>query len=147
MKGQIVFIGLDAFPDKKLSGKVMQVANMGEQKPNSDAKVFEVTIELNEMDTTLRPGMTTSNKIIAETVKEVLYVPLECLHSQGDSITYVFKKSGLGIERQEVKVGKTNDNEAIIEDGLAENEKLYLSIPTNPEDKNLVLLSDLSDRE
>ena len=29
--GQIVEIGLDAFPDKKLTGKVIRVANVGEQ--------------------------------------------------------------------------------------------------------------------
>ena len=50
-------ISFDAFPDKKLTGKVIQIANVGEQKPNSDSKVFEVLIELNESDTTMRPGM------------------------------------------------------------------------------------------
>ncbi len=64
-QGQIVEIGLDAFPDKHLTGTVLEVANMGQQRPNSDAKVFEILIEINESDTTLRPGMTTSNNIVA----------------------------------------------------------------------------------
>ena len=41
------------------------VANVGEQRPNSDAKVFEVRVEIDGTDPTLRPSMTTSNKIIA----------------------------------------------------------------------------------
>lgn len=94
--GQPVKIGLDAFPDTKLNGEVIKVANVGEQKPNSDSKVFEVTVEIHKSDTTLRPAMTTSNTIISEVINQVVYIPLECLHSQGDSITYVMKKSRLG---------------------------------------------------
>ena len=88
-------ISFDAFPDKKLTGKVIGIANVGEQKPNSDSKVFEVLIEINESDTTMRPGMTTGNTIIADVVPEALIIPLEALHSQGDSISYVIKKVGL----------------------------------------------------
>ncbi|MBK8058422.1 MAG: hypothetical protein IPK33_11290 [Gemmatimonadetes bacterium] len=36
------------------------MANVGEQRPNADAKVFEVGVLLEQADTTLRPGMTTS---------------------------------------------------------------------------------------
>ena len=39
--GQKVEIGLDAFPDKKLTGVVTRVANVGEQRPNSDSKVLK----------------------------------------------------------------------------------------------------------
>lgn len=139
-EGQPVKIGLDAFPEKKLTGSVISVANVGEQKPNSDAKVFEVTIEVNESDTTLRPAMTTSNVIIADVVKDALFVPLESIHSQGDSLTYVFKKSGLGIVKQEVMTGKTNSNEVIVEKGLADNDLVMLSLPNDIEKKKLVLL-------
>ncbi|MFN8396960.1 MAG: efflux RND transporter periplasmic adaptor subunit, partial [Bacteroidia bacterium] len=62
--GQEVRVSLDASPDKKLTGKVTHVANVGEQRPNSDSKVFEVKIAINEKDSTLRPAMTTSNEII-----------------------------------------------------------------------------------
>jgi len=132
-KGQEVKIGLDAFPDKKLSGSVTNVANVGEQKPNSDAKVFEVTIKVNESDTTLRPAMTTSNLIIADVVEDVLFAPLECFHNQGDSVTYVFMKNGLDITKQEVLLGKTNDNDAVIEQGLKEGDMLFLSTPEGME--------------
>ncbi|MEM6522846.1 MAG: HlyD family secretion protein [Bacteroidota bacterium] len=140
-KGQPVNVGLDAFPEKKLTGRVTNVANIGEQKPNSDSKVFQVSILINESDTTLRPAMTTSNSIIAETVPDVVFVPLECLHSQGDSITYVVKRDGLGYTKQEVIVGKTNANEAILEEGVSEGDKLYLSIPEDLENRPIALLN------
>lgn len=138
--GQSVNIGLDAFPKKKLTGKVINIANVGEQKPNSDAKVFEVNIEIEERDSLLLPSMTTSNNIIAKTVKEALSIPLESLHNQGDSLTYVFKKEGATIKRQEVIVGETNENEAVVLAGLKEKDIVALSRPENSEKIDLHLL-------
>ena len=40
--GQKVAISLDSDPTKKLTGTVTAVANVGEQRPNQDSKVFEV---------------------------------------------------------------------------------------------------------
>ena len=142
--GQPVEVGLDAYPDKKLTGSVIRVANVGEQRPNSDAKVFEVAVEINGTDATLRPSMTTSNKIIASVIDSVLYVPLESLHSQFDSITYVFKKDGLKTVKQEVIVGDTNANDAVILDGLEKNDRIFLSIPSKLEEQKIELLPQLN---
>jgi multidrug efflux pump subunit AcrA (membrane-fusion protein) len=126
--GQQVRIGLDADPEKLLTGTVKEVANIGEQRPNSDAKVFEVTIEVNESDTLLRPSMTTSNKIIVNSFDDVLYIPLESVHSN-DELTFVYKRSGLGLTRQQVSLGDQNDNYVIVNSGLEENDRIYLSMP------------------
>lgn len=142
--GQPVEVGLDAYPDKKLTGSVIRVANVGEQRPNSDAKVFEVAVEINGTDATLRPSMTTSNKIIASVIDSVLYVPLESLHSQFDSITYVFKKDGLNTVKQEVIVGETNSNDAVILGGLEKNDRIFLSIPPKLEEQKIELLPQLN---
>ena len=72
--GQQVRIGVDAFPEKKYSGVVREVANIGEQLPNTDAKVFEVIIRVNEKDEILRPSMTTSNQIITREYENVLFI-------------------------------------------------------------------------
>jgi HlyD family secretion protein len=138
--GQLVNVGLDAFPDKKLTGKVITVANMGEQKPNSDAKVFQVDILINESDTTLRPAMTTGNSIIAEIINDVMFIPLECIHNQGDSISYVYKKQGISFVKQQVDLGTANSNEIIVKRGLEFGDKIYLSIPKGNEGKEVVLL-------
>ena len=139
--GQQVEIGLDAFPEKKLSGKVLQVARVGQQNPNSDAKVFEVVIRLNEKDSDLRPAMTTSNMIVTEQLTDALYIPLECLHVHNDSINYVIKKSGT---LQEVKVGLTNSNEAVVELGIEEGDVLYMSKPQSAEGREPKLLAELN---
>jgi HlyD family secretion protein len=142
-KGQTVEIGLDAYPEKKLIGLVRGIANVGEQRPNSDAKVFEVMIEINGTDPTLRPSMTTSNKIVAEVQDSVLFVPLESLHTQADTITYVFKKDGINTTKQEVIVGATNANNAIILGGIDVSDKIYLSIPPGLEEQKIQLLPQM----
>jgi len=141
-EGQEVEIGLDAFPEKRLTGRVSQVANVGEQRPNSDAKVFEVTVEINESDTTLRPAMTTSNTIITNFVEDVLVIPLEAIHSQGDSLTYVFKRKGLSTVKQQVALGPKGNDMAVVSQGLEEEEEIFLSIPRNPDEKPIAYLEE-----
>ena len=128
-KGQEVNIGVDAFPEKKFSGEVTEVANIGQQLPNTDAKVFEVKIELNERDTILRPSMTTSNQVITQVLDSVLFVPLESVHAN-DSLTFVYTRSG---QKQVVVLGESNENHIVVEMGLAKGDKLYLSMPANIE--------------
>lgn len=142
--GQPVEIGLDAYPDKKLSGVVTKVANVGEQRPNSDAKVFQVDVEIKGSDPTLRPAMTTSNKILASIIDNALFIPLECLHNQADTITYVFKRDGLNSYKQEVMIGQTNANDVVILAGLGEGDRIYLSVPSGMEDKRVDLLPEMN---
>lgn len=127
--GQLVRLGVDAFPEKEYSGVVREVANIGEQLPNTDAKVFEVVIRLNEKDDILRPSMTTSNQIITKEYDDVLYIPLETVYSN-DSVSYVFRKSGV---KQIVVLGEANENFIIVEKGLKAGDELYLSMPSQPE--------------
>jgi HlyD family secretion protein len=142
--GQRVDVGLDAFPDKRLTGSVTQVANVGEQRPNSDAKVFEVMVEIDGTDPSLRPSMTTSNKIIAQVIEDAIYVSLESLHSENDSVTYVFKQNGLNVVKQEVQVGETNSNDAVIKLGLAVGDKVFLSVPAGQDGEEVSLLKELN---
>lgn len=143
-QGQKVDIGLDAYPDKRLKGAVIRVANVGEQRPNSDAKVFEVAVELEGTDPSLRPSMTTSNKIIANVVNDALYLPLECLHNESDSIIFVYKKEGINTYKQEIIVGETNSNEAIVLGGVQENDRIFLSVPGDMEAEEVRLLPELN---
>lgn len=141
--GQEVEIGFDAFPDKNLKGRVTKVANVGEQRPNSDAKVFEVEIEVFGTDPLLKPGMTTSNKIITKTVEDAIYVPLESLHSQYDSITYIFKKQGGGYTKQEVMIGDANAEYVHVLLGLESGDKIALSSISGLESKKVSLLPEM----
>ena len=126
---QKVRLGVDAFPDRKYTGQVIKVSNVGEQLQGSDSKVFEVVIRIDGTDPILRPYMTTSNAIIINHYKDVFSVPLETIHSE-DSIPFVYKRNGT---RQIVLLGAMNDNQVIIEKGLNVDEDLYLGVPEKAE--------------
>jgi len=137
---QPVAITLDADPTKRLTGKVTSVANVGEQRPNSDAKVFEVKVEVEQSDSTLRPGMTTGNAIETLKVADALFVPLEALGSEG-GLSFVYKQSGGRVVKQEVITGAVNDDEVIIVRGLGADDRVLLSPPANPERLTLTRLA------
>lgn len=128
--GQAVSISLDSDPTKKLQGKITSVANVGEQRPNQDSKVFEVKIEIAKADTTLRPGMTTSNAIEIASVPNVLSIPLEAVTSDS-GYSYVYKKDGRGIVRQMIETGAMNDNEIVVRKGLSKEDQVMLTVPTD----------------
>ena len=127
---QKVNIVLDADPSKKLPGKIVQVANVGEQRPNSDAKVFEVRVSVEKADTTLRPGMTTSNAVETQVIPNALYVPIEAVQSDSGR-AFVFKRDGSKVVKQEVLTGAMNDNEIVITKGLAKDDRVMLAVPAN----------------
>lgn len=134
--GQQVEVGIDAFPEKKFTGTVNEVANIGEQMKNTNAKVFEVTIEVFEFDSVMRPAMTTKNIIITDVIDSCLFVPIECVHTE-DTISYVVS----GGSRKQVIVGKSNENEIIIKAGLEEDDDIYLVPPEGYNDFRLNTLS------
>ena len=124
--GQEVRLTVDAFPEKTYTGVVTSVANIGEQLPNTDAKVFEVITKVDGSDPILRPSMTTGNQIITQTFHDVIYIPLETVFATTDSIPFVYKRDG---SRQVVVLGEANENDVVVEQGLAKGDKLYLTIP------------------
>lgn len=126
--GQKTELMIDAFPDKKFAGEVFEVANMGEQMNNSNAKVFEVVVHIHGYDSIMRPSMTTKNRIITEVLDSVLYIPIECM-SANDSITYVYQAG----RRQQVIPGKSNETDIIIKAGLEEGDEVYLIPPEDAE--------------
>jgi len=128
--GQKVRLTVDAFPEKKYTGSVTYVANIGEQLPNADAKVFEITIKVNEYDPVLRPAMTTGNLIEIAHVKSALFLPLEAVHGGNDSTTYVFTTNN---KKKVVLAGAKNDTHIVIDKGLDEGEEVYLSVPEGAE--------------
>lgn len=135
--GQNVKVKVDAFPEKVFMGKVISISNIGEQRPDSQVKVFEVKIKIEGSHPQLKPTMTTSNTIICEKLRNTLHIPLDCLHSETDSLNFVFVKRNGVLIRQEVKTGKSNENEIVILQGLQKNDEVFLSIPENA--KNIKL--------
>ena len=136
-EGQNAEIEIDAFPGKTFNGLIDEVANMGEQMRNSNAKVFEVIIHIDGFDSILRPSMTTKNRIITSIIDSVLFVPIECV-SSNDSVSYVYFN---GI-KQQVIPGKSNESSIIIKEGLKKGDKIYLVAPKDAEEWDFEFLNE-----
>jgi hypothetical protein len=134
-KGLEVDINVDAFPAKAFKGHVSFIANIGEKLPNSNDKMFEVLIKLDNFDPDLRPSMTTGNKVLIKAMNDVIYIPTECIQAGNDGIPFVYKKNGT---KQIVVTGEVNDKHMVIEAGLEPGTKVYLGNPENPEKFRLV---------
>jgi HlyD family secretion protein len=132
--GQKVIISIDAFPEKTFNGEVISIANVGEQLPNSDAKMFEVQIKVKESDPTLRPSMTTANKIIIKTYNDAVFIPTECVQAGVDSIPFVYEKNRT---KQIVVLGENNEKNVIIEKGLEPGTLVYITPPSDAEEFRL----------
>jgi HlyD family secretion protein len=145
--GQKVDISIDAFPKNRYNGIVISVANIGEKLNNTNDKVFEIQIKINGSDPALRPAMTTGNKIIVSTVKDAIYIPIECVQAGTDSIPFVYTKKGT---KQIVLLGDSNEKHVLVEKGLEASALLYLGNPENPEKFKLAgkdLIGVIKDRE
>lgn len=134
-----VKIGFDAFPDIELEGVVTYVANVGEKKRGSDIKIFQILIKLEAFNDNIRPGMTTANRIITYTKDDVLTIPLEAVFSK-DSIKFAYVKSGFSIDKKQIELGEANNDVVVIDQGLNENDVVYLSEPEGLDAKSIKLL-------
>ncbi len=130
--GQNVKIGIDAFPEKQLTGQVIAVANIGQAMPNSDAKVFEVKIKIFGQDKDLKPAMTTSNAIDAGLFKDTLMVATDAVF-ENDSLKFVYLGKNNPV-KQIVWVGDENENYVLVKKGLKENDVVWLSEPEGAAD-------------
>ena len=133
--GQKVVITIDAIPGKSLTGVVTNVANIGEQLENSDAKMFEVLIKIDGLNPELRPAMTTYNKIVINSYDNVIYIPTECVNAGTDGIPFVYRKNKT---KQIVVLGEMNDKDIIVKQGLERGTTVYLVPPEDPSKFRLV---------
>jgi HlyD family secretion protein len=127
--GQKVEVKLDAFQDSIFYGEVAKVARLGKKKDDqSTIKVFDVFIEIEGVSEILKPGMTTSNKIIMDEIENQIFIPHEALfENEGDLIVYV--KDGAGFDETKITIGKKSDDFVIIKNGLEDGDEVSLRDP------------------
>ena len=95
---------------------------------SSKIKVFPVEILLNETNKNLLPGLTVSCRIIIDKIDDVLFVPKDAVHLEGDKY-YAFKKKRKSYDKIEVEVGVSNTDYIIINKGLNKDEEVALVDP------------------
>ncbi|MBU0473675.1 MAG: HlyD family efflux transporter periplasmic adaptor subunit [Bacteroidetes bacterium] len=124
--GQKVLVKLDAFQDSSFIGTISKVAKLGKQKDSqSTIKVFDVFIDIEGASEILKPGMTTSNKIIINEIKNKIFIPHEALFEDGENFI-VYKKNGSSFDEVNVTIGEKSDDFVVIESGLEDRDVVAL---------------------
>lgn len=126
-EGQDATVGLDAFADLKLPGRVTSVAPLG----NSVQGVvsYAVEIEILPTDAPIRPGLTAIADIVVERKEGVLVVPNGSIKRDSRGRYYVELLSGGQVEQRVITPGLSNDTVTEVVDGLAEGEQVVVSSP------------------
>ena len=100
--GLVAELTLDALPEAEVAGRVTTIAPVGRIEQN--IPVFEVTIEIDNAELRLRPGMTAEAEIIVREVDSTVTVPSRAVQSvRSRSYIQVRQEDGeFGLARVEV---------------------------------------------
>ena len=128
-QNQKVQVRVAAYPDLRLTGRVTLVGTLAQEDfARRSAKYFGITIEINERDDRLRPGMTATVEIHVERKERALFVPIQAVFDrEGKRVVYVRELGGF--REREVVTGSVNRDFAVIEKGLKPGDRVALSDP------------------
>ncbi|MBX3415828.1 MAG: HlyD family efflux transporter periplasmic adaptor subunit [Pirellulales bacterium] len=122
-EGQPVVIQLDAFPEKKLLGKVRRVDDYPIPAGwfSSTVKEYATYVDIIDPPDGLRPGMTAQVRIEISRMPDVIQVPVQAVFEHAKR-HYCLVRTAKGLEPREVKIGTTNEKQVVIQEGLSEKE-------------------------
>jgi multidrug efflux pump subunit AcrA (membrane-fusion protein) len=129
-RGDSVEVTIDAIPGRKFKGAISNIANVGQELPGFDMKVFKIMIDLNLAGSEIKPAMTSNNKIVLKRMPNAIKIPRSCLFREHGQ-SYVYYMEGGKIWKKKVVPGPENDEEVVIEAGLVQNDKIYEGEPDN----------------
>jgi HlyD family secretion protein len=125
--GQAAQITIDAFPGKKLQGKVTQISPVASaaEWAARGIKVYPVTIAIDEAPPGLKPSMTGEVQVVTGERKAVLQVPIKALLGAGKE-QHCFVKVGQELVERRVVSGVANANVVEILEGLQEGDQVVV---------------------
>lgn len=128
--GQIAEIRVDGRPGVVFTARVKAVAGILSRRTfwgSDSARRFDTTLTLEKVDPRVRPGVTASVTIRGNQLKDVLFLPRQCLFEKdGKQVVYV--RGGGGFEPREVKINNRTESQIVV-DGLKEGDETALVNP------------------
>ena len=122
--GEKVLVRLDAFPRIDFTGVITRISRTCRSKDrDSQIKVFDVEVLLDEAESILKPGMTVSCEIIVAEYENVLYVDNLCICRDGGEY-YVYVDFGSELQKVEVILGPRNNKNVMVSGNLKEGDKI-----------------------
>lgn len=123
----------EAYPGTVFHGHVKEIASLARSKANPNGgetgiKVFDVTVQIDEQDARLRPGLTATVDLIVEDQADSISIPLAAVTSQGGEHVVLVANGGQP-ETRKVTLGASNDHRVIVKAGLRAGERVLLERP------------------
>jgi len=138
--GQVARITLDAYRQKKYTGKVTRLEQVTKRKGGRAAsrnesgredlgtKVIEVVVTFDQQDSLIRTGLSGRAEVRTQQQAEGLVIPRRAVFSvKGKDVAYLVKDETL-VETP-VKLGGRSDVEALVLDGVKEGDRISLVTP------------------
>lgn len=127
-EGDKVRVVVDALPDKQFTGQVIGISAIGRDAKGVESKVFDIEIKIDGSDKNIAHGMSTSCEIITFYEANAVLVPLDYLFVN-DTISVVYKNVNGKYIENEVEVAYTNDEYAMISEGLQSGDEILKEKP------------------
>jgi RND family efflux transporter MFP subunit len=130
-KQKVDFV-VDSVRDKTMHGTVSLISPIATVKNNT--KGFPVTVLIDELDPSVRPGMTANLTFPISRSPNALAVPLSAVFSTPDNDKVVYVPSPdpqAAPVKRKVELGIVNFDYAEIKSGLKEGDKVFLTKPAS----------------
>lgn len=121
-KGQDVMVGIDAFPDRKMRGKVDFISF----KADPATKTFRVRVLIENPDHEIRPGMIARVVFLRRLIPDALSAPLFSILDKGGERILFVEKDGVAHART-VSIGVIEGDRVQITDGLKPGDHLIVT--------------------
>lgn len=130
VEGQQAKFRLDAHPDQEIEGRVRSIWRTVQQESwRTPQKVMRVEIELAQTDTQrMRPGMRFRGTIETERIAGVLLLPADAIVLSPDG-PLVYRRAWRGSDAVAVKLGRRNEDQVEVLEGLSEGDEVSLRAP------------------
>lgn len=132
--GQDVTFTVDAYPNRTFHGKVENISKKehsstsGTASSSSSSVIYYtvyVLINSDELDG-LYPSMTARAEILGRVDKDALLIPITAVRSDTTG-SYVYRKSGAGVEKAYIETGITSNTQAEVLSGLSAGDEIVIS--------------------
>jgi multidrug efflux pump subunit AcrA (membrane-fusion protein) len=130
---QLVRVRLDAVPDREFTAKldwISPIASIAFKGLGLTEKTFLAYATLQQTDARLKPGMPGTAEIVIESLRDQLLIPIRASFSL-DGKPAVYLQKGDEFVLRPIEVGKRNDTDLVVLNGLKEGETVALEDPAD----------------
>lgn len=128
-EGQTATITIPANPKFEYHGVITQVAAMA--KSVNNVKVFPIEIELQDVNESIKPGMTAEITIMGDSKSDIIILPITALFSneKGEDIVYIVENNKI-TDTKVIVTGINNLSHVEVISGVEEEQEVSLVPPS-----------------